>query len=135
MNQTHICIDDYGNEVYIGHYTGLLIFAPDAAFFGAIIPQAKCRYVDHAIAGKEARKVSYRLFCDSEQNCNTCKYLKRLPHTKNPHYPMTGQCLCTTNELLESPFWVGEGAKILFHPDDWMGMECYVSRWAGQAKA
>lgn len=127
FEQQPICTDDFGNEVYIGHWTGKIVASTDARYFGAIIPQANCRYIDLRDEGLLARKESYRTFCDSEQNCNTCRHLKRVPHKKNAHSLMAGICLSAP---VNHPYRVGKNNEILFHPDDWMGMQCYESRWA-----
>jgi len=57
-------------------------------------------------------------FDESEQNCNTCKDLKRVKF-KNNHGLLKGICLKT-------------GGSIQFYPQDYMGLGCYQHRLSEQ---
>lgn len=124
-------VDDFGEAYYIGHYTERLVKASECSFFGAVIPQANCRYVDHAVLGKQARKDSFRTFADSEANCNTCKHLVRVPHEKSRDGFLRGQCLNRLRKWEAHPYVnsFAEYGCMIFHPDDPMHMPCYESRW------
>lgn len=124
-----VCVDDYGVEVYRGHYSGVLVWADRAVFFGAVIPQCNSRYLDDPVLGKEGRRTSFKAFCDSEGNCNTCRHLERTPHAKRRDGFLEGRCRNPV-QIERHPYrsrFVGD--VMIFHPDDWMGMPCYESRW------
>ena len=111
------------------HYTGGRFFRNEGISLGAVIPQAPYSRLCHPLAN-ETRKRSVRIFHESEQNCNSCKFLERVPFDKQVFITtglMPGKCL---NEN-RKPVYPQEGNQILFAPDDWMGQECYQSRFEG----
>lgn len=120
--------DDYGEAVYRGFWTGRLVWASEAVFGGTIIPQVNGVHVD--VQGFEPhRKASFILRCEHDANCNTCKHLERVPQKSKGL--MVGICKSTP---ISHPYGFRDKGMILFHPDDFMGMECYESRYA-EAKA
>lgn len=111
----HVCVDDYGEAWFIGHYSEKLLRASEAVYFGAVVPQAKVSYVDLPEAAA-LRKLSVRLFDAFEQNCNTCVHLQRIPQQRrHPAAPMHGVC-------------GRDSHAIVFHPEDHMGMNCWEPR-------
>ena len=65
-------------------------------------------------------KEEAQAFAESDGNCNTCKFLKRIKHDKDPHGFLYGHCE-------HNPF--GHMFTMKFHPKDPMHMRCYVPRW------
>ena len=106
-------------------YTHMLFVRKEGIVLGPIVPQATKSYLCHPLAGSR-RKGSIRQFQEYEQNCNTCKYLLRLPFgwkEKNAGlHP--GECL---NEK-RKPLYPCGSNKIMFAPDDCMLQSCYESR-------
>ena len=109
-----ITVDDQGNEVYICQYSKKLVSVDKAIFLGALIPSVSATFVCHP-DGKEARKQSKKNFDEMDANCNTCKNLERIQHKKCTAGFLQGICKI-------------QDVKIKFHPDDWMGKECWESR-------
>jgi hypothetical protein len=117
IHSPEVCVDDFGNSVVRCHYTGKLVHVgdPTAQYIGPVTPQAPGTYLCAADA-REAFKKSRALFDESEANCNTCTHLQRIPHGKqHPSAPMRGVC-------------GANGAALVFHPDDFMGMSCWEGR-------
>lgn len=115
-------------DLAVCHYTGALIQRKDAIILGAVIPQVSVSYLCHPFAG-EARKRSVRCFQKYEQNCNTCRHLKRVEFNRaywKPSGLMPAECM---NESRE-PLYPQEGSMILFAPDDCMLQPCYEGRSA-----
>lgn len=103
-------------------YTGALIRRDESILLGAVVPQVSHSFVSHPLAGP-ARKRSVVAFDESEQNCNTCAKLVRLPFTRDRSGLMPGKCECFNES---HPYFRGD--HFLFCPDDWMGMECHQLR-------
>lgn len=99
--------------LYTCQYTGLKVSREDAIFLGACTPQVNGTYVCHSTALPAFRK-SKRMFDESEANCNTCKHLVRVKHEPRKDGQLRGTCKNNTD--------------LLFHPDDFMGMNCYEQR-------
>ena len=99
--------------LYTCQYTGLKVSREEAIFLGPCVPQVNGTYVCHPTALPFFKK-SKRLFDESEANCNTCKHLVRVKHEPRKSGMLEGAC--HTNP------------KLLFHPDDFMGMNCYEQR-------
>lgn len=99
--------------LYECQYTGLKVSLKDAIFLGACTPQVNSTYVCHPTALLSFRK-SKRIFDESEANCNTCKHLVRVKHEPRKDKQLQGSCKNHTD--------------LLFHPDDFMGMNCYEQR-------
>lgn len=124
MNKV-ICVDDYGEEIYRCHWSSELVKASESTASGSFVPGVRVTYTckaDH----KEAKKKKYRDFADAEANCNTCLHLERIKHDKDPFGFITGRC---NSVPVESMQLIVREDMIVFHPDDWMGMGCYVSRF------
>lgn len=119
------CVDDYGNEVWVCHWTGQLVSADVALLIGSFYPGAQRKFVA-APGYEEARRQSYIAFADAEANCNTCRHLARLPDRKGIDGLLRGRCQSTP---VNHPYSIRDGV-ISFAPDDCMGMACYESRWA-----
>ena len=58
---------------------------------------------------------------DMDMNCNTCLDLERIKHDKDKLGFLYGKCKQHQYENL-----------IKFHPDDYMGMRCYINRDTGK---
>jgi len=99
--------------LYTCQYTGLRVSREEAIFLGPCVPQVNGTYVCHPTALPFFKK-SKRLFDESEANCNTCKHLVRVKHEPRKSGMLEGAC--HTNP------------KLLFHPDDFKGMNCYEQR-------
>jgi hypothetical protein len=113
-------------DLAVCHYTKGLITRKDAIVLGAVVPQAPVSYLCHPLS-VQARKESVKQFNDSEQNCNTCKHLKRVKFDKaywKTSGLQPGECF---NEH-KKPMYQREGNTVLFAPDDCMSQECYASR-------
>ena len=113
-------------DLCVCHYSAGLIVRKDSIVLGPVIPQAPMPYVCHPLAN-DARKRSIVLFNETEQNCNTCKYLQRVPFDRRSFSVsglMPGICLHSNPE----PLYPVDGNKIMFAPDDCMLQECYSSR-------
>jgi hypothetical protein len=110
-----IGVDENGREIYACHYTGKTVAKDDAIHLGAVTPQVKGTYICHPDA-IEVRKSEVATFNETEQNCNTCQKLERIPHAKqHPAYPTKGIC-------------GKDNTEIYFHPEDWMGKPCWEAR-------
>jgi hypothetical protein len=109
-----IATDDLGNEVYVCQYSKKSITTDKAVFLGSLMPSVSGTYVCHE-EGKEARKQSKKNFDEMDANCNTCNNLERIPHKKCTAGFLQGICKIRAE-------------TIKFHPDDWMGNECWEQR-------
>ncbi len=109
-----LCVDDFGNLVYRCKYTQAIVTTDVAIFIGPCLPQLNGTYVCAPDAWPVFKK-SARDFAEMDANCNTCRHLARNKPPKNPHAPWSGMCLFS-------------GKPTAFHPDDWMGMECWSAR-------
>ena len=124
--QPAVCVDDYGEAVFRGHYSGELVRASQAVYVGPVIPQAPLCYVDGP-NGRAARAKSVRAFDENEANCNTCRHLIRLPGSKGVSGLLRGRCAGTADWSWH-PYPADRGGVMRFAPDDWMGMACYEQR-------
>ena len=123
-----VCTDDYGESVYRCHWTDAFVWAGDVIWTGPIIPHVKAR---HAAAPgyQSARRQSAVHFAESEQNCNTCRYLERIKHAKEPHGFLYGRCDNERRQWEAHPYRERiDNAVMIFHPDDYMGMPCHNER-------
>jgi hypothetical protein len=107
-----VCTNDFGDMVYECAYTKVLVATKDAIFIGPCVPQVNGTYVCAPDAMPAFRK-SKALFDASDANCNTCSKLVRTPQKACPSGIMVGSC------------HLGEQR---FHPEDWMGMDCWTAR-------
>jgi hypothetical protein len=110
-----VATDDLGNEVYQCQYSKKLVSIDKAIFLGALIPAVSGTFVCHPEYGPPARKQSKIWFDEMDANCNTCKNLERIQHKKCTAGFLQGICKI-------------KGEQIKFHPDDWMGNECWEQR-------
>jgi hypothetical protein len=109
-----IATDDLGNEVYQCQYSKKAVTMDKAVFLGPLLPNVSGTYVCHE-EGKEARKQSKKHFDEMDANCNDCKNLQRVSHEKRKDGCLKGVCMT-------------HAVRIIFHPDDWMGNECWEQR-------
>lgn len=132
--QSITCVDDFGVAVYRCHYTSELVWADAAAFVGATMPGVRARYVVSPGPIPLARhKAQGILFHESEANCNTCSDLERVKHAKARDGLMRGKCRNPHSQQEANPYHNRfDGQVMVFHPDDWMGMPCYNSRWGNE---
>jgi hypothetical protein len=116
---------------YRCYWTGEPVYASREISTGAILPQVKTKYLVGGLGWEEKKRKSYRLFADSEGNCNTCKHLRRIPHKKTKSDFVQGDCASPNPSWDKHPYVNRFSAygHMIFHPDDWMGMPCYESRW------
>lgn len=124
-----VCVDDYGNACYQCDYTGRV--TSEIEMHGALVPGVKRKVpVSNTPEARSARKASAVAFHAMDANCNTCKHLVRVPHEKNSAGFLYGKCSNASGCPDKSPYASRQaGDVMLFHPDDWMGMPCYESRW------
>ena len=109
-----VATDDQGNEVYVCQYSKKPVTTDKAVFLGSLMPSVSGTYVCHE-EGKEARKQSKKNFDEMDANCNTCKNLMRVHHEKHKDGCLEGVCKI-------------HAVRMKFHPDDWMGNECWEPR-------
>lgn len=115
------------NWFYTCPYTKKKVKLDDSIFLGPVLPnlpKGSCFVCakDAMPAFRESRKE----FDKIEQNCNTCRNFKRLPHDKK-HGFLKGEC----DKAEDHPMiYNRKGAVFWIHPNDWMGMDCYESRYA-----
>lgn len=120
-----VCTDDFGNQVYVCHYTGQLVSTAEAIILGACIPQAIGTYVC-ARDATEAFKDAKRAFDELDANCNACINFVRLKHDKDPLGLVRGSCgkgkvpTVMVYRISAGEFWV--------HPEDHMGLSCWEAR-------
>jgi hypothetical protein len=120
-----VAIDDYGNSVFLCHYTGVPVSIGDHIYIGPCIPQLSGTYVCAQDAHAWFRDDKYA-FDESEANCNTCVNFGRLPHPKSPSGFLRGQCSYAPAQ--HPLLYVRTNADFWIHPDDRMGMSCYTPR-------
>lgn len=113
-------------DMVVCHYSRALIPRREAIVLGAILPTVATSFMCHPLA-VEKRKWSMHAFHEHEQNCNTCRYLQRVPFNKAQRGPqglMHGEC---SNDNRQ-PVYPQGGNKVAFHPDDCMLQPCYEGR-------
>jgi hypothetical protein len=116
--EAHLFIDDFGTAFYECRYTGLPVGGDGATFTGALTPGVKTRYVmGTSEAAKAGMKASRQAFNEMDSNCNTCGNLDRMKHEKRRDGFLLGVCKAGKVE-----------GVMTFHPDDYMGMPCWVTR-------
>ena len=107
-------------------YTKLLVTRKDAVVLGSVLPQVKVSSLCHPLA-VVVRKHSIEALQELDQNCNTCKHLKRVEFDRAEWKPsglMPGEC----KNPKRKPLYPRDGNKILFAPDDCMLQDCYEGR-------
>lgn len=134
-NKTRVQVDaldiqypeaDEQYDLVVCHYTKAMIPRKEAVVLGAVIPQVHVSYLCHPLAG-DARKLSVQCLQEFEQNCNTCRHLRRVDFNRarwKASGLQPGECL---NEA-RKPLYPRGGDKILFAPDDCMLQACYEGR-------
>lgn len=119
-----VCTDDFGNLVFVCHYTKCYVGVDAAIFIGPVMPQVNGTYVC-ATNAYAAYKSSTQNFNEMDANCNTCRKFIRLPHKKDKSGMLKGQC----NLMPENPqAYMRNGDVYFVHPEDWMGMQCWEAR-------
>ena len=130
--QQPVAVDDYGTAVFRGHYTGTLVWADKAAYFGPALPQAPECYVDDAATGKAARLAEFRDFEAWERNCNTCAFLVRRQGLGNKGRGgfLYGDCTNPAQDLASHPYrqHIEQYGYMAFCPEDYQGMPCWQAR-------
>lgn len=137
VEQSHICVDDFGTAMYRCRHTGVIVPAYDAIAIGATIPGVRARYfIAPTQSARRAMKESGVAFYDADANCNTCAHLIRVGHRKDPAGFLYGRCGSDTGRPADSPYADRHvGGVMVFHPDDPMHMPCYASRWGATRRA
>jgi len=64
---------------------------------------------------------------DINMNCNACLHLVRVKRKKDKLGFLYGRCQST-----EETLYYSEYGYIKFHPNDWMGMWCFINRDTGK---
>lgn len=109
------------------HYTNEEVPDDKIIMLGGFIAGTNAKYpVANTPEGKKARKEARQAFDESEGNCNTCIFLQRINHKKDPSGFLHGKCL---NDKHCDFIYPREDNEFIFHPDDPMHMECYHPRW------
>ncbi len=106
--------------------TGAVFERRDGIVLGSIIPNVLSNNLCHP-NGYSRWKYSKQLFDESEQNCNTCAHLTRVPFVKRGFVIsglMPGKC----SNIDRNPLYPRGGEDILFAPDDCMLQSCYRNR-------
>ena len=122
-----VCVDDFGDAVFRGHWSKSLVWPDEVIYLGPVLPQAPYCYVDGP-EGKAARAEDVRLFDESEANCNTCRWLRRLPFVKDGSGLMPGRCDGPAPAWSVHPYPPRAGSPMRFAPEDWQGMPCWEAR-------
>lgn len=73
---------------------------------------------------KKEERAAYN---DINMNCNACLSLVRIKRGKDKWGFLYGRC----DSLEETPYQSEYGIK-KFHPNDWMGMSCFINRDTGE---
>lgn len=110
-----VCVDDFGNEVYLCNWTNEYVYIPEYILLAPILPSVKGSYVSSKDAGI-ARKASMKAFEEFDSNCNTCKQFSRNPAKIYGGF-VEGSCL---KQIKSRVFRV--------HPSDPMFMNCWEKR-------
>lgn len=66
-------------------------------------------------------------FNDVNMNCNACLKLQRVRHEKDKWGFLYGKC-----DSAEPQIYPINDGLIKFHPNDWMGMNCFINRDTGK---
>lgn len=128
MRTSFQCVDDFGCEVHKCRFTGVPVSVVEGVVVGATIPGVKTKHLmANTPEAWAAKKQSDRWFAESEANCNTCKHLQRVAHEKS-HGFLQGRCTSDKQDVASLPYKM-RGDVMVFHPSDWMGMNCYEPRW------
>lgn len=118
-------VDDYGDAVYVGRYTGTHCWPDLSCYYGPAVPQANRCYVDLKSADGLHRD-SVREFQNSERNCNTCAKLVRVQRPRCKFGFLYGRC---DGSKAGHPYLARmDGDVFFFHPEDHMGMACWEGR-------
>ena len=105
-------------KTVVCRFTGIEVPESEAIRVGSTVPGVHADYwMANTPEALSAKKQWGILFHQNEANCNTCRHLERVKHTKDPAGFLKGKCLRSLN-------------SISFHPDDPMFNSCYESRWA-----
>jgi hypothetical protein len=106
----------------------------EGKFYGASLqPNMRGRLKECDSKEDYLTEVAY--FEENDANCNTCKFLKRIPHEKSIFGFLKGICTKPSNILDKKSyygrFFISEDTKelnISFHPDDAMLNNCWETR-------
>lgn len=130
IGNSPVCVDDFGNLIFICQYTKKPVNVVDSISLGGVIPQLVCTYVC-APDAIEAFKDAKRDFDSWDQNCNACIHFVRLPHDKETTSFVRGKCSekvipkKMVYRVRDSCFRLDE---FWVHPDDSMNMKCWEQR-------
>lgn len=114
----YLCVDDFGNEVFLCHWTRNPVFADDYIVLGPFNQAISGTYVCHPSA-LNVYAQSRIAWDESERNCNVCLHLVRIRSVdKYKTGLLSGAC-----NVRPEPF--------LFHPGDPMHMPCWTHRKQG----
>lgn len=126
ISQKPICVDNFGNEIYICHWTGKTVSVIDAVITGGFIPGHNTQFLSIKDNRKTMRN-SRKLFDELEANCNTCKNLTRIK-SDDKHGFLYGVC---ENEISQHELYTSQNTIMTFHPNDPMHKVCWKSREQG----
>jgi hypothetical protein len=118
-----VCVDDFGDMVFVCQYTGVFVAAGEAIFIGPVMPNVNGTYVcaTDAMPVFRAQKTSFN---ELDANCNMCRHLERAQRPKNIGGFLFGRCAKGIDPKLYSTV---DGLN-QFHPEDYMGMTCWEAR-------
>lgn len=125
-------VDDYGDIVFkkcprTGHGP---FWVSEGRLIPPEIPTVKGMTFVHNSYTKEMQKYDKALFDDLDANCNTCKYLIRMPNNKFGE--MQGKCASVPDDGGNGWFRlmpIPDDGVFSFHPTDFMGLKCYSNRY------
>lgn len=117
-----VATDDYGNMALCEcRLTGEVFEASAGIVHGSYMAQGSSAWLDGP--NSEALfDAEIAAFHENERNCNTCRDLERMPRASATHPAEVHKGRCRMS-----------GYAIMFHPDDWMGMRCWIPRKGGKA--
>ena len=136
--ETNINVNE---SICLCHFTKNNFKVKDGIVLGAIVPQVNISYLCHPDANniRIKQKKEFDLF---EKNCNTCKFLQRLPTNKSEN-SLKGFCKNNNHSqaLPSIPFGIwnlkfepqyrynlNNTIEISFDPNIHMNMNCYQPR-------
>ena len=127
------CLLPEREDVYECFWTGAWVRERDVQWTKPVMPGVK--FLHAAAPGhKEAMRDCARAFLDSEAGCNSCRWFERTRTDSAKGRPgcavfIYGECGNPDADLAALPYRGRSKETVMLHPDDWMGMPCYESRF------
>ena len=103
-------------------HSGEIFNFNDGVIIGSVLPQSNMSFLCHPDFGSITRKESVIALQELDKNCNTCKNLCRIEYRDSFGF-LKGNCTA-----FDSTHPYNRESFFYFHPDDFMGMNCWQSR-------